>query len=118
MAVSGGKFGVVGRERELGRIAEGLDDGGTLLLHGEAGIGKATVWRSGLDEARARGFQTLAATPVLAEQTFAYGVLADLLAGVEETAIATLPPPQQRRSGRRSVAQTRRMRQRRLSRSR
>jgi DNA-binding NarL/FixJ family response regulator len=94
--VSGVQSEIVGRDQELGRIGALLDDGGALLLEGEAGIGKTTVWRSALTEARERGLQVLAATPAQAEQSFAYGVLADLLAEVDEEALATLPPPQLR----------------------
>ncbi len=66
-----------------------------LLVDGEAGIGKTTVWRLGLTRARARGFRLLCARTVEAESVLAYASLADLLADVEPDAWADLPDPQQ-----------------------
>ncbi len=48
---------VIGREPELAILDRFLDaipaGPGALLLSGEAGIGKTTVWKEGLDGARA-----------------------------------------------------------------
>jgi len=52
---------IVGRDAELASIESWLDapGGRTLLIEGEPGIGKTTVWRAAVDQARARGFRTI-----------------------------------------------------------
>ena len=62
---------VVGREPELATL-EGVLDAiepgpAALLLSGDAGIGKTTVWRRGLTGALERGYRTLSCSPVEAE---------------------------------------------------
>ena len=62
---------VVGREAEL-TVVEGLLDGvvdspAVLVLAGEAGIGKTTLWQAGVEAARACGFTVLAAHDRLPE---------------------------------------------------
>ena len=51
---------VIAREPELGAVDELLDRGrrsfAALVLDGEAGIGKTTVWREGVEAARAGGY--------------------------------------------------------------
>ena len=73
----------VGREREASVVAsflDGLERGpGVLAITGRAGIGKSTVWRALLVEARRRGYRTLVARSVEAEVQLAFGGLADLL---------------------------------------
>lgn len=64
-----------------------------LLVDGEAGIGKTTVWLAGLARARNRGFQVLSARAIDA-QVVAYAALADLLTGVDHDTWADLPEPQ------------------------
>jgi DNA-binding CsgD family transcriptional regulator len=64
-----------------------------LLVDGEAGIGKTTVWLAGLSRAGNRGFQVLSARAVDA-QVPAYAALADLLTGVDHDTWADLPQPQ------------------------
>lgn len=89
---------IVGRDAELARVAAFLDSSregsARLLLEGEAGIGKTTVWRGGLEGAASRGFRTLIARPSEADLSLAYAGLADLLANVEHDAFASLPDPQ------------------------
>jgi Cdc6-like AAA superfamily ATPase len=57
--------GIVGRDEELAAVAAFLDGDlpAALLLAGEAGIGKTTVWRSGLEQARERGVRVLVCRP-------------------------------------------------------
>src|SRR5689334_11025521 len=64
-----------------------------LLVDGEAGIGKTTVWLAGLARAQNRGFQVLSARAIDA-QVVAYAALADLLTGVDHDTWADLPEPQ------------------------
>ncbi|MPZ00474.1 MAG: AAA family ATPase [Actinophytocola sp.] len=91
---------VVGREAELsavGRLLERVADGPAMLvLAGEAGIGKTTVWRYGVRRAQDRGFTTLVCRPVAAEVRLSYAGLADLLAEVHASAFVRLPQPQRR----------------------
>ncbi|MDT5005002.1 MAG: hypothetical protein QOJ24_2178 [Mycobacterium sp.] len=65
-----------------------------LVLEGEAGIGKTTLWLTAVEQARERGFRVLSAQPAEAESVQAYAALADLLDGVEPAAWADLPEPQ------------------------
>ena len=91
---------VIGREPELAILDRFLDalpaGAGALLLSGEAGIGKTTVWREGLDGARQRRYRTLSCGPVEAETRLSYAALGDLLEPVLEDALPTLPEPQRR----------------------
>lgn len=65
-----------------------------LILEGDAGIGKSTVWRAGVERARARGFRVLTAHPVASESAAAYSSLAELLADVDGSVFEQLPAPQ------------------------
>jgi len=66
-----------------------------LLLEGEAGIGKSTVWRAGVDAA-ARELRVLVAGPVEAERDIAYAGLGDLFEGVLDEIADALPDPRRR----------------------
>jgi DNA-binding CsgD family transcriptional regulator len=87
---------IVGRRGELGRIDRLLETGRSLLLVGEAGIGKTTLWREGVERARSLGDQVLAAAPAEAEQAFSYAVLGDLLGAIADDALGIVPAPQRR----------------------
>ncbi|MDT5265123.1 MAG: hypothetical protein QOI90_1749, partial [Mycobacterium sp.] len=65
-----------------------------LVLEGEAGIGKTTVWLDGLERARELGFRVLSTRVAEAESVFAYAGLAALLDDVESDAFDALPGPQ------------------------
>ena len=91
---------IVGREAELAAV-EGLLDGvadgpAVLVLTGEAGIGKTSVWRVGVEAARVRGFTVWASRPAAAEVRLSYAGLSDLLADVSEEHMSRLPDPQRR----------------------
>jgi DNA-binding CsgD family transcriptional regulator len=66
-----------------------------LIIDGEAGIGKTTLWQQSCEEAAARGFRVLAARGDPGEASLAFAVLADLLGDVAPAVIARLPPVQQ-----------------------
>lgn len=74
---------VFGRSGELTTIASLLDDDlpepSGVIIVGEAGIGKTTIWREGLRLASARGVRTLVAQPSESEASLPYGALADLV---------------------------------------
>jgi DNA-binding CsgD family transcriptional regulator len=65
-----------------------------LLIEGEPGIGKTTLWLAALELARDKGFLVLSARAAAAESVLAYTALADLLDGVPASAWADLPEPQ------------------------
>ncbi|HEX6518650.1 MAG TPA: AAA family ATPase [Streptosporangiaceae bacterium] len=92
--------GMIGRERELEASAgflRGLQDGlAVLVLAGEPGIGKTTVWRDAVSQARASSFVILSARPVQAEAGLAFAGLADLLEPVADVVLPELPEPQRR----------------------
>jgi DNA-binding CsgD family transcriptional regulator len=89
---------VVGRDIELARVDKWLDASRSgparILLEGEAGIGKTTLWRSAVDAAARRGFRALIARPSEGDSSLAYAGLADLLTNVEREFFAALPEPQ------------------------
>jgi DNA-binding CsgD family transcriptional regulator len=88
--------GAVGRDAELGAITRFLDADWprVLVLAGEPGIGKTTLWRAGVERARQRGIRVLSCQPSAAETQLSCASLADLLAEVESDVLATLPEPQ------------------------
>jgi DNA-binding CsgD family transcriptional regulator len=90
---------IIGREEELALLEQrmsALVDGGTaaVLLEGEPGIGKTTLFRSAVSSALKRGYHVLSCHPSASEVRLAYAGLGDLLERVESDAIAALPPPQ------------------------
>src|SRR5436190_15018875 len=90
---------LVGRDEELALIEAILDRAETgfsgLVLEGEPGIGKTTLWTAGIERARERGFRVLVARPAEAERALSFAALSDLLDGEHEE-IANLPPAQRR----------------------
>jgi hypothetical protein len=91
--------GVVSRPSEARAIASFLVSAASepwaLVVQGEPGIGKTTLWGAGVAQALEGGFRVLSARPAEAESVLAYASLADLLGGLDETAWAGLPDPQQ-----------------------
>lgn len=89
-------MGVLGRQAESAVVAEFLTAAAPagLVISGERGIGKTTVWWDGIEQARALGWQVLTAQPVDAGSELAYRGLADLLASVDGEQFAILPAPQ------------------------
>jgi DNA-binding CsgD family transcriptional regulator len=80
---------------QLEQFVEGLSAGpGSLVIEGEAGIGKTTLWRATVNGAGERGLHVLACRPAESETALAYSGLADLLAAVDRSALAILPAPQ------------------------
>lgn len=91
---------VVGRGVELAALEgvlraarEGLR---VVVVEGEAGIGKTTLWREGLARGAAAGFRVLACRAAQAESRLSFAALGDVLASVEESAFVVLPGPQRR----------------------
>ena len=89
---------MVGREHELATVERLLDCGlqqySALLLSGEAGIGKTTVWQEAVRLGEEAGYRVLRCRPGQAEAKLGFAALADLLSSVDEDAFSALPEPQ------------------------
>ena len=89
---------LIGRERELAEITRFLDEGpappAALVVEGEPGIGKSTLWRRGIELAQGRGYRVLSSRPADSEAAVAYCALVDLLGTCVDEAVASLPLPQ------------------------
>jgi len=89
---------VVGRDAELASIRDfvtGISDGASaLVLEGEAGMGKTTLWRAGVDAAETAGLRVLQAAPAESETALSFSGLGDLLDPVLDEALAPLAPGQ------------------------
>src|SRR5690349_10873898 len=90
---------VVARSDHLRVIADYLGVAGTrpsaLLIEGDEGIGKTTLWLSALEQAGDRGFRTLSARAAKVEAGMAFGTVADLLREVDAEVLTGLPDLQQ-----------------------
>lgn len=90
---------IVGRDKELQELSSFLEQSaypGALLIEGDPGIGKTTLWRAGVDAARELSYIVLRASPAEKEATFSYSVVSDLLGDVLDGALPGLPGPQRR----------------------
>src|SRR5262245_13155870 len=83
---------IVGRGAELQQVAALLDAPAALVLTGDAGVGKTTLWEEGVRLAGERGFRVLAARPAEAEAALPFAALGDLLGPVADA--VELPRPQ------------------------
>ena len=92
--------GMIARGAELAIINAFMDRAGdgprALVLEGEAGIGKSTLWLAGVAAARDRSYRVLESRPAETERTLANVVLGDLFGEVEPDVLATLSPPRRR----------------------
>ena len=75
-------------------VAASADRPAVLVLEGEPGIGKTTLWEASIEAARGRGLRILAARASGAEAQLAFAGLTDLLEDVGEGSLARLPAPQ------------------------
>ena len=89
---------VVGRGGELERIEKWLrgPDTPVLLLKGEAGIGKTTLWRAAVERAREQGMRVVASVASEAESRLSYSGLGDVVGPIADDILDDLPPPQRR----------------------
>jgi DNA-binding CsgD family transcriptional regulator len=91
---------LVGREEELAAVAAFLDephDGpGALMLEGDAGIGKSTLWLAGVEHAHERGLRVFSSRPAEAERGLAHAGLGDLFDTVLDEVRPELSPPRRR----------------------
>ncbi len=88
---------VVGRDADLDVLRRFLEGGGaeaSLVLCGDAGIGKTTLWEAGLETAEAQGYLVLSTRATKADVELSFAALADLVDGVAPDVLAGLPAPQ------------------------
>ena len=89
---------VIGRAAELEAVERFLEDGrsglASLIVDGEAGIGKTSIWRAAVERARADGVRVLRSAPAESERGLALGGLTDLFAEVSDADLAVLPAVQ------------------------
>ena len=90
---------IIGRDSELESVRVFFEREGSvpsaLVLQGEPGIGKTTLWNAGIAVATELGYRVLAATPSAAETQLVFAGLGDLLGEVVHEVLAKLQPPQQ-----------------------
>ena len=100
--------GVLGRDSELGQIEAWLAPGAAtgpagprlvLVIEGEPGIGKTTLWNEAAGRARGMGWHVLSCRPAASDAGLPHVGLADLLRRVPDDAFARLPAPQRRALG-------------------
>ena len=91
---------IVGRDVELASVhaflASVTEGASALVLEGEAGVGKTTLWTAGMAEAEERGMLILRARPAESETTLSFSAIGDLLDGVLDEALEQLPAGQRR----------------------
>ena len=86
---------LVGRDDELRRVGEVAGftgSAGAVLIEGEAGIGKTSLWRAGLATAGEAGASVRATVAVESEARFAYSSLADLVGDLRTADFDELAP--------------------------
>ncbi|KLO28065.1 hypothetical protein ABW16_14065 [Mycolicibacter heraklionensis] len=90
---------IVSRRAEDHALVEFLDTAlrrpCALIIEGDPGIGKTTLWLDAAARARERGFRVLTTRAAAAESVLAYTALSDLLNDVDDAIWADLPAPQQ-----------------------
>ncbi len=93
---------VLARDGELASINAWLAAGhrasapSLLVIAGEPGIGKTTLWAEATGRAGAAGYQVLSSRPVPSDAGLPHVALADLLRPVADDALEALPVPQRR----------------------
>ncbi len=91
---------IFGRDQELLRLSAFLEaiprGSGGLLIEGEAGMGKTTIWRWAIEQAGRRGHRVLACQPAEAEAKLSFAGLADIFESVQPNGLPELPAPQRR----------------------
>ena len=93
---------VVGRERELGELRRFLGfetpdaDARVAVIEGELGIGKTTLWRAAVNDAREHGSIVLSCDAAGSETQLAFTGLRDLLEEAYDSVAGELPEPQRR----------------------
>src|SRR6266540_3649433 len=89
---------LIGRKAEIAFLSRFLDDVPAgpcaLVLEGEPGIGKTTLWKWAVAAAKERSFQVLSSRPAGPETKLAFAGLGDLFARIPDGVLLELPEPQ------------------------
>jgi DNA-binding CsgD family transcriptional regulator len=89
---------LLGRDAQLHALTAALGDAAgparSMVLEGEAGIGKTALFRAAVHEARRLGYRVLEASPVEAEAGLALAGLDDLIGDALPEMLPALPAPQ------------------------
>ncbi len=93
------KPAIVGRDPELAVLESflaqpGVDGVAAILLSGEAGMGKTTLWQAAVRQARERGDRVLVAQPTESERHLSFAALGDLLRDVGSATTDVISEPQ------------------------
>jgi DNA-binding CsgD family transcriptional regulator len=83
---------MAGVDQFLGLLPEGP---AALVLEGDPGIGKTTIWRAAVDGARGRFYRMLLCRASVSEGALSFLGLGDLLDSVPDETLELLPEPQQ-----------------------
>lgn len=94
----GQMLGIVGRGPELAAMERLLEASGprAVVIEGEAGLGKSTLWERGVAAARRAGSIVLVARPAESERLLPYAALGDLVDPVLDRHAVSLPEVQRR----------------------
>src|SRR5262249_37568494 len=91
---------VVGRDAELDALrtfVDGTERGpAALVLEGEPGIGKSTLWLAAVRHARTQGLRVFSSRPAESEYHLAHVALGDLFEDVLDEALRALTTPRRR----------------------
>jgi DNA-binding CsgD family transcriptional regulator len=92
------EVGDIVRTDDWGRICEFVISArqhpAAMLIEGEAGSGKSTLWQAGVKAAEHAGHQILRSEPSSGESDLSFAGLSDLLVGVLPEVSDTIPAPQ------------------------
>jgi ATP/maltotriose-dependent transcriptional regulator MalT len=90
---------MIDRETERRAIRAFFEGAGpgprALVIEGEAGIGKTTLWHAAVEEALHRGYRRISTRPTEADAQLPLAALNDLIGSIPELDAAVLPAPQQ-----------------------
>ena len=90
---------IVGRETELAAVqrfvGDHADGPASLILTGEAGIGKTAIWAQALLDAKAAGVAVRACRCSQSDAALSFAGLGDLFDGLDPSMLADLPAVQQ-----------------------
>ena len=90
---------LIGRDVEVEAVVGALAPDllpAAAVIHGEAGIGKTSLWHAAVADLAAAGYRVLSTRAAEPETGYSYAALADLLDGVAEALLPALPPVQRR----------------------
>jgi DNA-binding CsgD family transcriptional regulator len=88
---------ILGRDNELQTVERFVGDAGLgrcLVIAGDPGIGKTTLWEEAVQRGRSHGHSVVLARASQAEAALLFAAVADLLDGVSPDVLSQVPGPQ------------------------